>query len=120
MLRLRSLLVFGAALSASPVLAATLEEVSGVVLVNAGDGFRRKGSGVEVPLGARVLARSASSAVIVYENGCREKIASGESAIVKSSEACRHTLATRGVAAGLATLAVGAALLRDDPRPASP
>lgn len=101
-------------------IAATLEQVSGVVMVNSGNGFRRISNGAVVSPGTRIVARYASSAVLVYEDGCREHIASGESATVKSPEACRKLLATQGVVKGLATLAVGAAVIQERSRPASP
>ncbi len=104
----------------APVAAATLENVQGVVLAAADAGFQRASNGAALSPGIRLLAKPASSAVIVYEGGCREKIEPGQIVTVKSDLQCVAAIDATQVVLGGAAIAAGVALAVERVRPASP
>lgn len=61
----------------SAVSAATVTSVSGGVSLNRGSGFTRISSGTSASPGDLVMAGPSGYAVIVYADGCREKVEPG-------------------------------------------
>jgi hypothetical protein len=61
----------------SGVSAATVTSVSGGVSLNRGSGFTRISSGTSASPGDLVMAGPSGHAVIVYADGCREKVEPG-------------------------------------------
>ena len=57
--------------------AATIQSVSGTVLLNQGDGFKPISGQAQAKVGDRIMARAGSSADIVYADGCRVKVQPG-------------------------------------------
>jgi hypothetical protein len=68
--------------------AATLEGVTGKVLVNNGSGYKGTSTGAFVQTGDRVLAETGGAAVIVYDNGCKVRLRPGTIVTVKENPAC--------------------------------
>lgn len=125
MLRKPVLVAFCAYFALSGAQAALLTNVQGAVTVNRGDGYAPAGTGGAVGAGVRVHAGE-GSADIVYENGCKVKVDSGETVVVLSGPpACSgvtQTSASWTYAAG--ALAVGggvaALVISQGNKPASP
>lgn len=65
--------------------AATVQNVSGTVLLNQGDGFKPVSGSSQVKVGDRVMARAGSSAEIVYADGCVAKVQPGAVATIQSA-----------------------------------
>lgn len=63
-------------------MAATLQDVSGYVAVNRGDGARVVRDAVELRVGDMVIARDGGSAVVVYQDGCRVQVDAIQTATV--------------------------------------
>ena len=61
----------------SAVSAATVTSVRGGVSINRGSGFSRISSGTSASPGDSVMAGSTGRAIIVYDDGCREKVEPG-------------------------------------------
>jgi hypothetical protein len=70
-----------------PASAAILEDVSGKVLLNSGNGYKGTSTGAFVQAGDRVL-NSTGSAVIVYDDGCKVRVKPGTIATVKQNVTC--------------------------------
>jgi hypothetical protein len=116
------LAAFSIVICCSSVSAATLDGVRGTVLANSGGGFLRAGNGSSLSPGTRVLAQPSSSAVIIYENGCREAIEPGQIVTVKVNFTCQSAGVTaQPFVFGAAAIGVGVAVaIGSDSKPASP
>ena len=67
---------------ASSAVAATLQSVSGPVLVSQGSGFKPAAGPVQVNPGDQIMAKPGGSAEIVYADGCRVHVEPGSIASV--------------------------------------
>lgn len=112
-------IAFCLAVCSTAAAAATLQGVQGVVLASAGKGFQRAGNGANLPEGTRVVAKHASAAVIIYDNGCRERVEPGRVIIVRSENDCREAILKTQVVVGAVAVS-GAALAVGRSKPASP
>lgn len=113
-----------AAIACSPVLAATVQPVSGTVSVNTGSGYTRISGPVQVKEGDRVLVSPGGSVQIVYD-GCTINVTAGASYVVKPATICSAGLDTdvTPYVVGAAVVGGGAAaavLLTQKSNPASP
>ena len=72
--------------SGVPAFGATLQSVSGPVLVNKGAGFKPTTGPVQIGPGDQVMAKPASSAEIVYADGCRVRVAQEAVVTVQGSK----------------------------------
>lgn len=89
-----------ALVSAGALEAATVSDISGNVSVNQGDGFRAVQAPIIVSPGDVIMASPGGSASIVYDNGCVEAVAAGQTAVVGQDPQCQNT----GLDAGLMTV----------------
>ena len=76
------------ACSVGSVNAATIENISGVVMVNKGNGFKKVSTSQQVGTGDSVLAQSGGSARIVYANGCSITVEPGNVQPVVPEDLC--------------------------------
>jgi hypothetical protein len=67
--------------------AALLTNVEGAVFVNRGDGFKPVFGAVPIVAGDRVRA-AAGSAVVVYDNGCSQKVGPNQTVLVYFASPC--------------------------------
>ena len=65
-------------------LAATLQAISGSVLVNQGAGFKPATGPTQLQVGDRVMTRAGGSAEIVYDDGCRVPVQAGSVATIQT------------------------------------
>ena len=100
--------------------AATLQGVQGVILASSGKGFQRASNGADLAAGTRVVAKHASSAVIIYDNGCREKVEPGRVVTVKADKECRESIQRTHFVMGAVAVGAGVALAVGRSKPASP
>lgn len=106
--------------------AATLDQVSGTVMVDRGKGPVRVSGSTQVNPGDVVTTTGGGRARIVYSNGCTTAVETGTAATVTFDDHCALGLNgdnTLLIGAGMVGLGVGAAvLLHDDHnhKPASP
>lgn len=75
--------------------AATVDNVSGIVSLNQGSGYKRVGSGAPAAPGDIIMTSAEGSAQIVYANGCVEDV--GPSSVVTVGE---DPVCTPGAALG--------------------
>lgn len=100
--------------------AITVESIQGQVAINRGDGFRPVTTATQGKSGDRVMANPNSSAEIVYDNGCREKVDPGQVVVIKVEPPCAGIIPPNYLVTGaLVTGAIvtGVILLN---KPASP
>jgi uncharacterized protein (DUF1786 family) len=88
--------------------AATLDNVSGRVLVNTGNGYAAAQTNTALKTGDQVFATKDSAALVIYDNGCRQRVEAGEVITVQEAPECVVTensfngsLAGTGIVAGL-------------------
>ena len=90
----RAAVAFMATLSASMLglaavaNAATLVDLSGKVLVNAGKGFKPGGEAQSVSSGYRVMASANSQVTVQYDDGCRVTVNPGKVYTVQAKSPC--------------------------------
>lgn len=100
--------------------AATLQSVQGIILASGGKGFQRATNGTSLPPGTRVVAKHASSGVIIYDNGCREDVEPGQVVTVKTDKECGESIHRAHFIMGAAAVGAGVALTVGRSNPASP
>lgn len=86
-----------ALISAGALEAASVSGISGDVAVNQGDGFRAVTAPTIVSPGDVVMASPGGSASIVYDNGCVEAVAAGQTAVVSQDPKCENTALDTGL-----------------------
>jgi hypothetical protein len=72
-------------------LAATVDGIDGVVMVNHGKGFVSASGPVDVAAGAKVMAKPGGSALLVYSAGCVVPVRAGSVVSVSSAQPCPET-----------------------------
>lgn len=77
--------------SASVASATTLTTVNGRVLVNPGSGYVPGASQTQLKSGDQVFATNGASAIIVYDNGCIQRVDAGKVVTVLSNPQCPTT-----------------------------
>ena len=77
-----------AMLASSVAQAITVESIQGRVAINRGVGFQPLTATTAGKSGDRVMASPNSSAEIVYDNGCREKVEPGQVVMIKAEPPC--------------------------------
>lgn len=109
------------------VQAATVNVLSGPVSVNKGGGFKSIKSSTSAGSGDLVMAGAGGSAEIIYDEGCKQTINSGESLSVADASICKAggfgDPMTGLVVTGLVSAVVigtVAAVTDNDSSPASP
>ena len=90
---MRSIPTIIAALAASvtlslPSFAATLQSVSGPVLINRGTGYKSATTGAEAKTGDVVIARPGASAQLVYADGCKTAVRPGSVVTIGAESPC--------------------------------
>ena len=117
----------------APAAAATLSTVTGKVLVNSGSGYAPRQDGAHLKTGDTVIANPGSSALIVYDDGCKMSVKAGTVVtvengcpglgVVAAETGLGASSATYVVVGGLAiagAVGVVAATSSNSDRPASP
>ncbi|MEQ1718411.1 MAG: hypothetical protein ABL907_20915 [Hyphomicrobium sp.] len=103
--------------------------MAGTVSLNQGGGFKKISTSAPAAAGDVVLTGPQGVAYIVYENGCREKVDSSQSATVSDPSVCKEVgLSADGSQMAVGALAVGGIIAGaviigtsgDDDRAASP
>jgi hypothetical protein len=95
---------------AAPATAATVEPISGQVLINRGSGFEQVGAATEARTGDLVMVRAQGRARIVYGDGCTVEVKPGSVVAVKPEQSCQSRQnGTTGTSAGTEVIA-GAAV----------
>jgi len=88
---------------ASAASAATLSDVSGSVLVDSGQGFKKVSAASDVPVGSRVMVTRGGQAMLAYADGCKKTLAANSITTVVKSGACADSaqVAAQGGGGGL-------------------
>ncbi|MCX5480760.1 hypothetical protein OSH08_17305 [Kaistia geumhonensis] len=76
---------------ASAASAATLSDVSGSVLVDSGQGFKKVSATSDVPVGSRVMVTRGGKAMLAYADGCEKSLAANSITTVVDSGACAQS-----------------------------
>lgn len=100
--------------------AATVDSIQGRVAINRGTGFQPVTTATSGKSGDRVMASPNSSAEIVYDNGCREKVEPGQVVTIKAEPPCAGLIPSNYLIPGAVVTGVvvtGIILLN---KPASP
>lgn len=108
--------------SADQAYTAVVDPEQGRSLIDRGSGYKVLVRQTPGRAGDTVTANQGGSAVIIYRDGCKERVKATEVVTIKEVSPCKcllpHDYALLGAAAVGAT--VGAAVLSDDDAPASP
>ncbi len=107
---------------------ASLQSISGEILVNKGEGYSMAQAPIPLGAGDSIIANPGGSAKVVYGDGCEVKVQPGDVVTVASETPCKAgALLPSGtgavlIAGGLAAggIAAGIILLSGDDKPASP
>lgn len=83
-----SAIAVAALLTSTLAQAITVESIQGRVAINRGNGFQPLTATTNGNSGDRVMANPNSSAEIVYDNGCREKVEPGQVVTIKVEPPC--------------------------------
>lgn len=89
MLRMFSGLAAGI-LAALPAQAAVLTNIEGTMWIDRGQGAVATATSSAVAPGNRIRAAANSAATLYYENGCIERIAAGQTIVVKVDPPCER------------------------------
>lgn len=126
-MRLRALVIAFVCSFPSCGYAATVQDVTDVVSLNKGNGFKKIGSGAPASPGDAVMASATGSAIIVYDNGCVQKVPAGSTVHVLTEPPCDAANLQGGadmealVLGGLAAAAIAAGVIAvSQDGPASP
>ena len=98
---------------------AVLSQVSGEVMVNAGNGFKTAGAATKLRLGDQVLVSPGGAAHVTLENGCAIPVSPGDIVTIAEEMACDmpgakgngfavHSQAAIGAGAGVGSAGAGA------------
>jgi hypothetical protein len=112
-------------LMSSQALAATVNAISGQVLLNRGEGYRMIAGPTEASPGTTVVANPGGNGQIVYPDGCIEEVVPGTVVTVAADSPCKAGAVPRDhwfvIGALIVGGGVGAAfLLKEKDKPASP
>lgn len=93
--------------------AATVNNVSGIVSLNKGSGYKRVGSGASAAPGDVIMTGAEGSAQIVYANGCVEDLGPSSVVIISDAPTCIPGAGLGGseVIGALATVGIIAAVV---------
>lgn len=88
--------------------AATVDNVSGIVSLNKGSGYKRVGSGAPAAPGDIIMTSAEGSAQIVYANGCVEDVGPSSVVTVSDDPVCTPGAALGGgqIVGALATVGI--------------
>jgi hypothetical protein len=81
--------------------AATLVDLSGKVLVNAGNGFKVAKEAQSISVGSRVTASAGAQGVVQYDDGCRVDVKPGSVYTIAAKSPCALALNNTTTAASL-------------------
>ena len=92
----------------SQALAATVNTMSGQVLINRGEGYRLVAGSAQGDVGDTVVANPGGSAQIVYPDGCVVEVLPGAVTTIAAQSPCT---ASGGTGANATTYAIGAVVV---------
>ena len=116
-------LLIAATLAPASAMAATLEIVTGAVLVNRGNGYMTIHGPAALSRGHSVIAKSGGSAQLVYDNGCIVEVKPGAVVVVHDDAPCAASAPNvSSIPHMLATQAAVSLIVRrkSPPNPVSP